>query len=474
MDRLIKVGTVKPKKSTEVKNSRLGIGFEKLDRAVFDPEKAYDKVCESGVKWIRLQSGWARTETEKGVYHFEWLDDIVDNLISRGLEPWLCLCYGNGLYDEEAAKVFGAVGCPPIRTAEQIKAWDNYVKAVAERYKGKIGYYEVWNEPDDGEWLWRPCASGTEVGEFTIRTAKAVKAVIPDAKIIGGAITHQEIDFLNEALQTGMADYIDYISFHEYTSVEIDVFERVKTLKALVDAYNPKVGIIQGESGSQSRRGGAGGLSEGAWTEERQAKQLARHTLADLMTDVLFSSYFSCMDMIEALSGEVGNVESYLDYAYFGVLGADFDENGRSVGTYYKKPSYYALQNIASLFSDDCKRKELPIILIPKTSVGIMHRWQYYGMDEARHQITSGGFEKPNGEAFVYWKPTDIMTTAFSGTISGQMYSKYDKIQLIDIMDGSVYDLPKEMYERDAYGVYTFKNIPIKDTPLVLTFGDFQ
>ncbi len=474
MDRLRKVGTVKPRSSSEIRRSRLGIGFEKLDRDVFDPEKAYDKVAATGVKWIRLQSGWARTEKQRGVYDFRWLDGIVDNLIGRGLTPWLCLCYGNGLYDEEAAKVFGAVGCPPVRTAEQKKAWHNYVKATAEHYRGRITHYEVWNEPDDGTWMWRPAQNGIEVGEFTIATAKAVREADPDAKLIGGAVTAPEIAFLNEAFQTGMGDYIDYISFHEYTSVEIDVFERVKTLQALARRYNPRIGVIQGESGSQSRRGGNGALSEGAWTEEKQAKQLARHTMADLMTGVLFTSYFSCMDMVEALCGEEGNVATYLDYGYFGVLGADFDENGRSVGTYTPKPSYYALQTIAALFSDDCEYREMPIILLPQESPGIMYRWRYYGKDEARHQIISGGFVKPHGEAFVYWKPSDIMTTTFSGTISGQVQSPYEQVQLIDLMDGSVYDIPQGMISRDPYGVFTFTNLPVKDTPLALSFGDFM
>lgn len=121
MERLIKCGNVPAKKSAEVKKSRLGIGFEKLDRAVFDPEKAYDKVADLGVKYIRIQSGWARCEKEKGVYSFEWLDEIVDNLIKRGLQPWICLCYGNGVYDENAKKVFGAVGVPPIFNDEQKK-----------------------------------------------------------------------------------------------------------------------------------------------------------------------------------------------------------------------------------------------------------------------------------------------------------------------------------------------------------------
>ena len=89
MERLIKIGQVEPKHSLDVNHSKIGLGFEKLDRDVFDPEIAYDKVEELGIKWIRIQSGWQKTETEPGVYHFEWLDKIVDNLIARGLKPWI-------------------------------------------------------------------------------------------------------------------------------------------------------------------------------------------------------------------------------------------------------------------------------------------------------------------------------------------------------------------------------------------------
>ena len=147
MERLKKVGDVKKFASKEIDHSRLGIGFEKLDRMAFDPENAYDKVADVGVKWVRIQSGWARTEKEKGVYSFDWLDSIVDNLVDRGLKPWICLCYGNGLYNERAAKVFGAVGCPP-QTDEECAAWSRYVTAVVKRYTGKVDWYEVWNEPD--------------------------------------------------------------------------------------------------------------------------------------------------------------------------------------------------------------------------------------------------------------------------------------------------------------------------------------
>ena len=128
MQQLKKIGTIKPKNSKQIKFSRIGLGLEKLDREVFDPEKVYDKVADTGVKWARIQSGWQRTERQKGVYDFDWIDSIVDNLLQRGVEPWVCLCYGNGLYSDDAKKIFGAVGCPPIFNDEQKNAWANYVK----------------------------------------------------------------------------------------------------------------------------------------------------------------------------------------------------------------------------------------------------------------------------------------------------------------------------------------------------------
>lgn len=72
MDRLTKIGDVRAKSAREVKTSRLGIGFEKLDRAVFDPEKAYEPLAKIGVKYVRIQSGWQRTEREKGKYDFSY------------------------------------------------------------------------------------------------------------------------------------------------------------------------------------------------------------------------------------------------------------------------------------------------------------------------------------------------------------------------------------------------------------------
>ncbi len=469
MQRLTKIGQITPKSASQIDHSRLGIGFEKLDRNVFDPEKAYDKIAAIGVKWVRIQSGWQRTEQEKGVYSFEWLDSIVDNLIARGMIPWICLCYGNGLYDEAAAQVFGAVGCPPIHTEEQKKAWHDYCVAIAARYKGRVKHFEVWNEPD-GKWCWKHGEDAKELGRFTIDTARAIREGNPEAYMIGGSVCKRSIDFINSALCTGMGEVIDAITFHEYTPRESSVPERVSALRALGRRFNPKMEIIQGESGSQSRSGGHGALWTGGWTQDKQARQLLRHALIDLIADVKFTSYFSSVDMIEALNGTIGQKESYLDYGYFGVLGVEFDEDGFAIGEYRPKKSYYALQSLCSIFAEDVQAVEMPVILHPSES-----DWTF-GRDLALDQVTISGFEKPDGSAAVaYWTPTDLMTTSFEGTITMQVVARPGSaFRLIDPMDGGIYEIPEKMVEDQGDGCFLFRHLPARDYPLLLCFDGFE
>ena len=467
MERLKKIGNVVSVHSSAVRKSTLGIGFEKLDRNVFDPEKAYDKVAALGVKWARIQSGWARTEKEKGVYDFAWLDSIVDNLVQRGLSPWLCLCYGNGLYDADAAKVFGAVGCPPIKTPEQKEAWYNYVKATVKRYTGKIEWFEIWNEPD-GEWCWKHGVNATEYGEFVLATAAAIREANPNAKVTGGAsCRHTDLRWITDVIETGAVKQLDGFSYHGYCPDERNSVHFPRAVKLLCQAENPDLKFIQGETGAQSRSDGAGAMRIYSWTPLKQAKFLLRMLISHLREDLFINSYFSCMDMIEALNGKVDDRKSYMDYGYFGVLGADFDENGFATGEYSPKIAYRALQVLASIFREEFELKELPVSMITLPSPRV-------GMDEEWWDITSQGFVKPNGSsAFVYWRPVELMKYTLESTTTIQCANLKGTPRLIDLLDGAVYEIPPSIMQDKGKGVITFEHLPVTDSPLLLTFGDF-
>lgn len=469
------IGKIQPLSSSEIAFSRVGIGFEKLDRDLFDPKNAYDRVAKLGVKKVRLQSGWMRTEKEKGVYDFAWLDDIIDNIRKRGMEPWLTLCYGNPLYTPLARDVFGAVGCPPIQTEEEREGWRNYVKATVRHYHGIVKIYEVWNEPNS-RYSWKHHTALDEVmdyhqnyleyGRFAIDTAKAIKEADPEAEVMAiSTISPKEMKSLNTTLSTGLADYIDYASYHFY-SVDLDRIDHVKNFTKLVHAYNPKVKIVQGESGCQSRPDGAGAVKGFAWTEERQMTHLLRLMVSDLYCNVEFASYFSSMDMVEALHGLNNDKESFKDFGYFGVIRAEFDENGRASGNYSEKPSYFALQTLAALFKGEFETDAFPIARksLPSRLVD--------GNDTTDLRVTSLPFKLDDGSpALVYWNNVPVLTETYDGTISYQFFfMEGKKPVLVDLRNGDMLEIPASQIEDIQEGGILLKNLPIREFPMMVLF----
>ncbi len=462
---LNKIGKVVPKTSQEINTSPFSLGFEKLDRDVFDPEKAYDFVAQVGVKRARLQSGWQRTEKEKGVYDFSWLDKVVDNLLERKIQPWLCLCYGNQLYSPEAKEVFGAVGIPPVHTQEEKEAWVNYVKATVSHYKGRIKEYEVWNEPD-GKWCWKHGPNGTELGEFVKMTAIACHEANPECKVVGFAACMSDEKFLDEVAATGCMEHVDGLTYHAYTVWEDNVISINRLYRKFADKYGKNLPLWQGESGAQSRPDGAGAMHGANWSPELQTKYLLRHLLCDLSMGVEVASYFSCMDMIEALNGKVDDVNSYLDYGYFGILGADFDENGKSVGTYSPKPSFYALQTLCTVFSEKYE-------MIPSFSESkIEYSPRLFSNDYDFNKISTFCAKRENGSKIMtYWAPLLYLEETLNSTCT-LCFEGEEVPVLINLADGTVYEIPKEqvLYED---GKTVLKNIPVADTPYALMWGDF-
>lgn len=466
MERLIKKGQLTVENAAAIGPSRLGIGFEKLDRRAFEPEKAYDLVAELGVHYVRIQSGWQRTETVKGIYDFSWLDAIVDELIARGMEPWIDLCYGNELYTESAKVYFGAVGCPPIFSEEEKQAWRHYVDALVRRYAGRVRWYEVWNEPD-GKHCWKHGVNAKEYGDFSVDTANVIHSADPDAKAIVGVLCSINLPYFKTMFDQGAANAADAVSFHRYNANELEALNEIRALRALIDQYDPTTLIIQGESGTQSDSRGAGALRGGAWTPLKQAKYLLRHRLLDLCSEVVFTSHFTALDMVEALGGVVGDKSSYLDFGYFGVIKADFNEDGLATGTYSPKLSYRALQHLCTLFRADAVPADLPLRRV------VLDSPRFFGKDEAGSRFLSLGFKDKRGMALAYWNATDLMRETYEGTVSFQVAGIKKPPMLVDLMDGAVYALPEAMLDRGDGEIRGLKNLPLTDSPLLLAFGGF-
>ena len=173
------------------------------------------------------------------------------------------------------------------------------------------------------------------------------------------------------------------------------------------------------------------------------------------------------MDMMEALNGKVGDKASYRDYGYFGVLGAEFDGNGIATGEYPKKPSYYTLSYLASIFEGNVTENDLPILADVEKAP---HCGRIPSVSAS--EIESYGFRLDNGSlAFAYWCPVNHMTTDLESAVTFNCADLGD-VRLVDPLDGTIYEIPPQIMQRDAFGSIKFSLLPIRDYPLILIFGD--
>ena len=64
------------------------------------------------------------------------------------------------------------------------------------------------------------------------------------------------------------------------------------------------------------------------------------------------------------------------------------------------------------------------------------------------------------------------MTEEFASSVSMDAYGVTGDIRLVDLYDSSVYALPEEAASYDG-GVARLRNLPLRDHPMLVMFGDF-
>jgi hypothetical protein len=114
--------------------------------------------------------------------------------------------------------------------------WRDYVRTVATRYKGKIKYYEIWNEVNQPEFY---TGSVDKMLELT-RTAKEVlKAVDPSIKVISPNVTSIGMDWMDEFLFKGGGNQVDIIGWHWYFGLRPEqILPLVNNTRRLMKSYN--------------------------------------------------------------------------------------------------------------------------------------------------------------------------------------------------------------------------------------------
>jgi len=190
-------------------------------------------VSQIGVRVLRMGREWAALESQPGKWNWADLDARVGVVEHHGLQIQMLLAYGN-VYAASAeaqtaaaqAKAAGeqAPWIKAVRAPPEDGAWRAYVRSVVTRYRGRIHYWEIWNEPDLSLFF----LGRTDDYIRMLRSAYAeVKRVDPRSKIMtAGFATVDDAKYrrLNPDLQQRVlaeaSDAFDIHALHEHGTFE--------------------------------------------------------------------------------------------------------------------------------------------------------------------------------------------------------------------------------------------------------------
>ena len=459
----VEIGKIKHKTSAEIEDSRLSIGFEVLDRDMFDPTKVYDRLALTGIKWARCQTGWSKTEKQKGVYNFKWLDDIVDNLIKRGIKPWFNVGFGNGLYMGEMKNPTGVGHVPLYYGEECLQAWKNYIDALSKHFKGRVQYFEVWNESNIDQ-FWQPKKADPKAYVELVRiTGDIIRKNIPNAKI--GAVNASYFRaFTSKFFQYGGGDYIDFYAIHPYCIIPEEKHDiESKAMYRLFKQYNPNrdISLWQGESGFGSsypvghymRPATSGG-------EYMQAKWMLRRFTLDLSSGYGMSSLYQCVDLKEGYQMGKGGKPLFAKYGIFKNI------------TYETKKAYHILKNYTPIFDKDTQPFAWSASIYTRKAIP-----ETLGMsrvfDSAKRTET---FIRKGWPLVAYWLAEDIqvqMKPIENASFRIIEETKlFKRVVLLDTISGRVFEYKGKFWgDRERTGI-SITNVPLTDYPLVITEYD--
>ena len=433
------VGKLKTRDAKAIKTSTRSIGGETLDRDYTDYQSYKTYLGPLGAKRIRLQGGWSKCEKVKGVYDFAWLDAVIPDAASRGVAPWVELSYGNPIYEGGGeAKLAGHIPTSP----EALAAWDNWVRAMVTRYKDQVPEWEIWNEPD-----LNPTHTGAEIGQFYIRTARLVKSIQPNARLIAlGMASITKLDFVRDFFETlkqeNALELVDMLTYHGYRHNPDDSYPRIEEMRKLVWTYKPTVVFMQGENGAPSQAKGTtvGAMTDQDWSELTQAKWDLRRMLGDHGRGIA-TNLFTISDIHYAAGDHMVGINSK------GLLQTNPDKT-------IKRPklAYKAAQHVFALFDDQI---ELLPTVKPTVNQETVNAFAY------RHK-------KNGGSLVTIWskeaRPTEDYTPkATDVTVVGD----FKQPVLIDLITGNIYEIPKDNWKKTG-STYTFTAIPVPDYPVLI------
>lgn len=181
-----------------------------------DYDKLLDAIDRLGVDIERDGYDWNALEPAEGAWNFERMDKLVWDLAARGVEMQPLLGF--------SAK-WASTGRTDTgdwhdwnNRAPRLEPFKTYATTMVGRYKDRIHYWEIWNEPEISFWL----STTSEYVDLFNAASAAVMQADPTAKVLNGGFAMERrppnMNFLQEFLPGAETKNWGIWAYHDYNT----------------------------------------------------------------------------------------------------------------------------------------------------------------------------------------------------------------------------------------------------------------
>jgi hypothetical protein len=189
---------------------------------------ALDMLAADHIPVLRLDVSWRSAEPFAGTYQYlDKLDAIVDGAAARKIQLIISILETPGWANGGAD-----AWTPPTRVDDYAR----FAGRLAERYRGRILGWEIWNEPDLPDY-WRPKPSAPAYAALLLAASAAIRSADPAAKVVAAGATFGNFAFMQGLYDAGARGSFDAMAVHPYTLTRApdDTSDRAHSLVAILD-----------------------------------------------------------------------------------------------------------------------------------------------------------------------------------------------------------------------------------------------
>ena len=174
-------------------------------------------VREAGFRWVKQEIPWREVEGHgKGIWQWDSSDRVMDQIEAHGLKVIIRL-------GSQPAWAAPEVELPNIAPPQDMQDFYDYVFTVANRYRGRVAAYQIWNEPNLAREWGGQAPNPAAYVELLKVGYQAVKDADPQAIVISAGLAPTtrnddqampDIYFYQGMYDAGAIPYFDSLGVH--------------------------------------------------------------------------------------------------------------------------------------------------------------------------------------------------------------------------------------------------------------------